>query len=207
MMSTVVVLPAPVPPTMPTVLLRRDREAHALDRRPLGVRIGVVHVLELEPLGQAQRRGALSGRRPGRRGGGHAHEVLVQLVEGARGEAHLAERAIDLLQGGKEADGGEGEEREDRDHAAERSVPGDQQVEDEADEPAEGDALDHVARHFAQAQVEGIVLGDAPRRAPGSDRRSSLRARGASRPSSRRKPRRRCGTAARSAGGVPCPCD
>ena len=39
---------------------RRDREAHALDRRPLGLRIGVVHVLELEPLGQVQRRSAPS---------------------------------------------------------------------------------------------------------------------------------------------------
>ena len=150
---------------------RRDREAHAPHRRPLGLRIGVVHVLELEPLGQAQRRDARS--RTGRVGvaGGHAHEVLVQLVEGAGGEAHLAERAVDLLQGGKEADGGEGEDREDRDHAAERSVPGDQQVEDEADEPAEGDALD--ARSAAPRAGSWSTASTSAMRRAGPRKRST----------------------------------
>ena len=165
-MSTAVVLPAPVPPTMPTVLRAAIARFRPWSAGPLGLGIGVVHVLELEPLGQVQRRSILPGRRPDPRAGGHGHEVLVQLVERALGEAHLAERAIDLLQGGKQADGGEGVDREDRHHAAERSVPGDQQIEDEAEQRAEGDALDHIARHLAQDHVDGVIFGDALRRAP-----------------------------------------
>ena len=91
-------------------------------------------------------------------------EVLVQLVERRLREADVAEIVIDALQGRKQPDRGEGVDREDRHHAPERAVAGDQQIEDEDDQPAEADRLDDVARHLADDQADRVVAGDLPGR-------------------------------------------
>ena len=46
------VLPAPVPPTMPTVVRAGMLRLRPSQRLALGQRVGIVHVDELEPLAQ-----------------------------------------------------------------------------------------------------------------------------------------------------------